>query len=624
MITFFLQIPSYPDMMERLNNFLVQYNETIRGSGMDLVFFKDAMVNLIKVSRIIRTDRGAALLVGVGGSGKQSLTRLASYIAGYKTFQIQLSRTYNANNLLDDLKVLYRTAGEQGKGMVFLFTDNEIKDEGFLEYINNVLSSGEVSNLFARDEIDEINSNLIPVMKKEFPRRPPTPENLYDYFLTRARKNLHVVLCFSPIGEKFRSRSLKFPGLFSGCTMDWFSRWPKDALIAVAEHFVGTFDIVCSEETKTEVVQTMGVIQDFVAESCLEYFERFRRSTHVTPKSYLSFINGYKAIYNEQKKNLNQLSERMNTGLEKLLEASESVAQLSVELVEKEKELVVANAEAEKVLKEVTTKAQAAEKVKASVQVVKDKAQKVADVISADKAVAEGKLEAAKPALEEAERALQTIKSADIATVRKLGKPPHLIMRIMDCVLLLFQRRLNPNALDPDRPGPKPSWGESLKMMSQTGFLQMLQNFPKDTINDETVELLQPYFEMEDYNLETAKKVCGNVAGLCSWTQAMASFFAVNKEVLPLKANLVIQEGKFQKASAELAVANAQLEEKEKEVAEVRAMYEEAMAKKQALQDDADTCKRKMKAASALIEGLSGEKTRWTEQSKEFKAQIER
>ena len=407
--------------------------------------------------------------------------------------------------------------------------------------------------------------------------------------------------------------------------MDWFSRWPKDALIAVAQHFVGNYEgIVCTPETKQEVVKTMGVIQDFVAESCINYFERFRRATHVTPKSYLSFISGYKAIYTEQKKNLDQLANRMNTGLEKLFEATESVAELSKELVQKEKDLVVANAEAEKVLKEVTVKAEAAEKVKASVQKVKDRAQGVADVISADKAVAEGKLEAARPALEEAEAALQTIKAADIATVRKLGKPPHLIMRIMDCVLLLFQKKLNPLALDPERPGPAPSWGESLKMMSQGGFLQSLQNFPKDTINDETVELMQPYFQMEDYHLEAAKKVCGNVAGLCSWTKAMASFFAVNKEVLPLKANLIIQEKKFEKASGELAVANAQLEEKEKEVATVRAMYEEAMRKKQMLQDDADTCKRKMSAASALIEGLSGEKTRWTEASKEFQAQIER
>ena len=406
--------------------------------------------------------------------------------------------------------------------------------------------------------------------------------------------------------------------------MDWFSRWPKDALIAVAQHFVGKFDIVCSESIKHHVVETMGIIQDFVAESCLNYFERYRRSTHVTPKSYLSFLNGYKEIYTDQKSALGKLAERMNTGLDKLLEASESVTKLSKELAVKEKELEVASVAAEKVLAEVAVKAGAAEKVKAEVQKVKDKAQAVADVISADKAVAEEKLEMARPALEEAEAALQTINSADIATVRKLGKPPHLIMRIMDCVLLLFQKRLDGFSMDPEKPGPKPSWSESLKMMSQTGFLQALQNFPKDTINDETVELMQPYFQMEDYSLEVAKKVCGNVAGLCSWTKAMAAFFSVNKEVLPLKANLAIQEVRYKHASDELAAANAQLEEKEREVAVVQAQYDEAMRKKQILIDDAETCRRKMKAASALIEGLSGEKIRWTEQSKQFQEQIKR
>ena len=94
-------------------------------------------------------------------------------------------------------------------------------------------------------------------------------------------------------------------------------------------------------------------------------------------------------------------------GLDKLVEASTSVAELSEELVVKEKELAVASEKADHVLQEVTKKAHAAEKVKIAVQKVKDKAQALVDEIEAEKAVAQTKLAAAKPALDEAESALQ-------------------------------------------------------------------------------------------------------------------------------------------------------------------------------------------------------------------------
>ncbi|XP_041823849.1 dynein heavy chain 5, axonemal [Melanotaenia boesemani] len=617
-------IPALDVLAERLSVFQQQYNEAVRGGAMDLVFFKDAMTHLMRISRILRTPQGNALLVGVGGSGKQSLTRLASFIAGYQTFQITLTRSYSCSNLMEDLKTLYRIAGQQGKGVTFLFTDNDIKEESFLEYMNNVLASGEVSNLFARDELDDITQELIPIMKRKHPRRPPTSENLYNFFLSRVRSNLHIVLCFSPVGEKFRTRALKFPGLISGCTVDWFQPWPRDALTAVSHHFLAQYrDLCCSEDVKHSVVATMGTFQDLVAEKCAEYFERFRRQTFVTPKSYLSFIDSFKIIYSEKIAHVGTLAERMKTGLCKLMEAEQSVSRLSEELVVKEKELAVASQRADEVLQEVTAKAQAAEQVKQQVQTVKDKAQLIVDEIAADKTAAESKLEAAKPALEAAEAALQTIKPADIATVRKLQKPPHLIMRIMDAVLLLFQRKIEPVNPDPEWPCPRPSWNEAMKLMQNSTFLSMLLNFSKDSITEEVVELLAPYLDMDDYNMESAKRTCGNVAGLCSWTQAMVDFFAINKEVLPLKANLALQEARLAVAQAELAKAQEQLDAKQQELDAVQALYDAAMKEKQALQDDAQACRRKMANATALINGLGEEKVRWTNSSAGFQTQIQ-
>ncbi|XP_025115333.1 dynein heavy chain 5, axonemal-like isoform X4 [Pomacea canaliculata] len=617
-------IGSFQILENRLLFYQQQYNQIIRGSALDLVFFTDAMIHLVKISRIIRTPKGHALLVGVGGSGKQSLSRLASFIAGYKSFQITLTRSYNINNLLDDLKYLYRTAGE-GKGITFIFTDNEVKDESFLEYLNNMLSSGVVPNLFARDERDEILGNLAFLMKKTFPKQPPTQENLQEFFFFLTRQNLHVVLCFSPVGEKFRQRSLKFPGLISGCTIDWFQRWPKDALIAVADYFLSEFKIVASDKIRQEIIYTMGSTHDGVAQGCAEYFQRYRRTTHVTPKSYLSFLEGYKTVYSAKKKTIGALASNMKTGLQKLEEASQSIRLLSLELVEKEKELEVASFKAEEVLKVVASKAEAAQKVKRQVLKVKDKAQAIVEGINADKVVAEAKLEAARPALEEAEAALNTIKPADIATVRKLGKPPHLIMRIMDCVLILFRQRMDPVKVDPHKPQfLKPSWSSSLKLMSQGGFLATLMDFAKDTINDEVVELLEPYFSSDDYVLEQAKKVCGNVAGLLSWTKAMAGFFIINKEVLPLKANLAIQEARLTVAMTSLGKAQHILNAKENELALVQADFEKAISEKQVLISNAENCRNKMSTATTLINGLSGEKIRWTTQSKEFKEQIRR
>lgn len=81
--------------------------------------------------------------------------------------------------------------------------------------------------------------------------------------------------------------------------------------------------------------------------------------------------------------------------------------------------------------------------------------------------------------------------------------------------------------------------------MADTKLLSNLQNFPKDNINAEIVDLMMPYLNYHLYTYEAAKTACGNVAGLIQWTMSMVTFYEINKEVLPLKVEKSLKNSKW-------------------------------------------------------------------------------
>lgn len=112
----------------------------------------------------------------------------------------------------------------------FIFTDNSIKEESFLEDINNILNTGEVPNIFPSDEKAEVQDSVRAAAKAENRCPEGTPQQLFAFFVERCKKFLHIVLAFSPIGDAMRNRIRNFPSLVNCTTIDWFSEWPRDAL----------------------------------------------------------------------------------------------------------------------------------------------------------------------------------------------------------------------------------------------------------------------------------------------------------------------------------------------------------------------------------------------------------
>lgn len=178
----------------------------------------------MRILRVLRTIRGNLMLIGVGGSGKQSLNKLASFILEYSSQQIEITKGYGSEDFHEFLCKIMALTGVEGKGVVFQFTDTQILKESFLEDINNILNSGEVPNLWKQEDKDNVLNDMRNVNARL--KRPTDPDSLYKTFVERVRNNLHIVLCMSPIGDALRVRCRQFPALVDCCTLDWFSSWP--------------------------------------------------------------------------------------------------------------------------------------------------------------------------------------------------------------------------------------------------------------------------------------------------------------------------------------------------------------------------------------------------------------
>ena len=330
-------------------------------------------------------------------------------------------------------------------------------DEKFLVLINNLLASGEIPDLFSDDEVDGIVHQVRNEAKAA--GVVDTRENVWQFFIDRVRKQLKVVLCFSPVGSTLRVRARKFPAIVNCTSINWFHDWPQEALMSVSKKFL---DEIEQESLPQEIIPPIGEFMAHVHNSATQmsktYLANDKRYNYTTPKSFLELINLYVKILGEKNLEFKAKIERLCTGLNKLKATGEMVDELKQQLAEQEEELGKKNEEADLLIKIVGVETEKVSKEKATADDEKQKVDQINIDVKAKQKDCEEDLKKAEPSLIAAQEALNTLNKvisksqtarkdlplpfqANLTELKSFGSPPSAVLMVTGAVMVLFQGR---------------------------------------------------------------------------------------------------------------------------------------------------------------------------------------
>ena len=593
-------INEFSVLQKILEDTLAEYNET--NATMDLVLFEDAMKHICRISRIISNPGGHALLVGVGGSGKQSLSKLSAHLCGMSTYMIVISGSYNTSSLKEDLQKMYKAAGLKGEGILWLFTDSQITDEKFMVFINDLLSSGEIPDLFPPEDVDDIINAVRGEAKAA--GHPDSREAIWSFFIQKVRTNLHMVFTCSPVGEQFRIRAQRFLAMINSTVIDWFQPWPEKALFGVSERFLGEVELG-DPEVANAVMSFMPFSFSLVAKVSEKFLQQERRFNYTTPKTFLELIKLYKSLLQKKRNATETNIDRLSNGLEKLIKTQKDV------------DVLVAQAEVKSV--EVAEKVESAgefaakvdvEKAKATVendaaQIEAEKCAVIAEEVSAKQVSVQADLDAAEPLVDQALAALDTLNKKDLGEAKSLKKPPAGVDDITAVILILLQ----------NNPKDK-SWNAATKMMSNVDkFMETLKGF-KDRIDEgdvpkKSVDACRPYLELPHFNKEAIYNKSRAAAGLCEFAINIIKYFDVITMIEPKRQELAEANAALEDANTKLKAVQDKVAELNALVADLERQFDEAEAEKNGAIDEKAKLDIKLGLANRLVNALAASGEQW-------------
>ena len=202
--------------------------------------------------------------------------------------------------------------------------------------MTSILAGADIASLFDHEDLERISLDL----KRDAILQgvSDTKEAIFRFFLERVKQKLHLVLSTTPAGSSFRRRCRLYPPLINCCTIDWFDKWPLDALQSVAVSFLELSELRKDPESNEALLESVSKVFvevfNSVEQETQKFYEELRRRYYTTPTSYMEFVRLYLSKLNDKRAELSFNRDRLCTGLQKLSESNELVGTMQTELLQ--------------------------------------------------------------------------------------------------------------------------------------------------------------------------------------------------------------------------------------------------------------------------------------------------
>jgi len=321
------QISNVEIIRESLYKHLEEFNFGKKQKDkLDLILFDYSLKHMLRIDRILNIPGEHGLLIGLTGSGRQSLCNLSAFIKSYKIFKIkgrEEVEEYGRKEWLEDLKTLFLNAGLKKESTIFICRDTSLIEESFYVDLNCIISSGIVYNLFSFEEKSELLSNA-KQMKEIEDLNLTDDQVIFEVFIAQTINRMRIILCINPLNQNFAKILRSFPALINNTTIDWYQAWPEPALYYLAKREFSKPDFleVLKENEKNEKLIAENQAKNLIKEK--EKLENKEKKSKIVKDKFSSGIDKNNIIHEDEEFNL--VTEIENTE-EKLSQVSPKDAQ---------------------------------------------------------------------------------------------------------------------------------------------------------------------------------------------------------------------------------------------------------------------------------------------------------